>query len=253
MPTLLPPYSCIIIEDEELPRLSLQTKIETYHPDLRIVDLCEDADSALESLLRHKPDIVFLDIQLPGKDSMWLLEQLERSTRLPQIIFTTAFTDPQYLLKAIKFSATDYLNKPVNIVELAQAVEKAKKEIEKERRAKDLTGSGKPVWEKNCSFRTLNSQLILSEEEILYIRADGNYSQAKLFDGKEVLIFERLGEIEKRLNNPCCIRVGRSLIVNRRYIRKLNAKDCSCTLVTPYGSHKVTLPREGYEKLRSLF
>ena len=94
-------YTCIIVEDEELPRLSLKSKLETYHPDIEILAMCENAESALECILRNRPQILFLDIQLPGQNSMWLLEQLQQTGKLPQIIFTTAYTDPEYLLKAI--------------------------------------------------------------------------------------------------------------------------------------------------------
>ncbi|RRD60081.1 DNA-binding response regulator [Tannerella forsythia] len=238
-------YSCIIVEDEELPRLSLKAKLETYHPDIRILDMCADGDTALESILRHKPQLLFLDIQLPGKDSLWLLEQLQTALpQMPRIIFTTAFTDSKYLLKAIKFSAVDYLNKPVNIAELASAVEKAKKRIREEESAKNHPE--KEVY----TFRTLHSRLILSEADIVYIQADGNYAQIKLLQGKDELIFERLGEIEKKLDPEIFIRVSRSLIINRNYVRKLNTKEPSCTLVTPIESYTVSIPKGACEELR---
>lgn len=237
-------YTCIIVEDEELPRLSLKSKLETYHPDIQILDICEEAESALESILRYKPQILFLDIQLPGKNSIWLLEQLQQTGKLPQIIFTTAYTDLEYLLKAIKFSAIDYLNKPVSIVELAQAIEKAKKRIQEEKEIKS-------VFQRNMhSFRTLNSQLIASDEDIVYIEADGNYAQIQLLHDKKELIFERLGDIEKRLDNPIFIRVGRSLIINKNYIRKLNSKNCTCFLVTPDSSYTLPIPKGACDSLK---
>ena len=244
----MPDITCIIVEDEELPRLSLKAKLETYHPDIRIMDMCEEAEQALERVLRHKPQLLFLDIQLPGKNSLWLLEQLQTALPyMPQIIFTTAYTDPEYLLKAIKFSAVDYLNKPVNIVELASAVKKAKKKIREENAAKNF-----PV-KKVYTFRTLNSQLILSEKDIVYIQANGNYSQVKLLQDKNELIFERLGEIEKKLDEELFFRAGRSLIINRRYIRKISTKNRYCTLVTPTESYKITLPKGCCDELQNKF
>ncbi len=238
-------YTCIIVEDEELPRLSLKSKLETYHPDIEILAMCEDAESALESILRNRPQILFLDIQLPGKNSIWLLEQLQQTGKLPRIIFTTAYTDPEYLLKAIKFSATDYLNKPINIVELAQAIEKAKKRIQEEKEIKHV--SQKNIY----SFRMLNSQLIASEDDIVYIEADGNYAQIQLLHDKKELIFERLGDIEKRLNSPAFIRTGRSLIINKNYIRKLNSKSSTCTLVTPNASYHLPIPKGVCDTLKA--
>lgn len=238
-------YTCIIVEDEELPRLSLKSKLETYHPDIEILAMCEDAESALESILRNRPQILFLDIQLPGQNSIWLLEQLQQTGKLPQIIFTTAYTDPEYLLKAIKFSAIDYLNKPINIVELAQAIEKAKKRIQEEKEIKHA--SQKNIY----SFRMLNSQLIASEEDIVYIEADGNYAQIQLLHDKKELIFERLGDIEKRLNSPVFIRAGRSLIINKNYIRKLNSKSSTCSLVTPNASYHLPIPKGVCDTLKA--
>jgi two-component system LytT family response regulator len=238
-------YTCIIVEDEELPRLSLQSKLETYHPDIEILAMCEDAESALECILRNKPQILFLDIQLPGQNSIWLLEQLQQTGKLPRIIFTTAYTDPEYLLKAIKFSAIDYLNKPINIVELAQAIEKAKKRIQEEKEIKHA--SQKNIY----SFRMLNSRLIASEEDIVYIEADGNYAQIQLLHDKKELIFERLGDIEKRLNSPAFIRAGRSLIINKNYIRKLNSKTSTCSLVTPNASYHLPIPKGVCDTLKA--
>jgi two-component system LytT family response regulator len=239
-------YTCIIVEDEELPRLSLKSKLEDYHSDIEIVAMCADAESALESILRHKPQLLFLDIQLPGENAIWLLEQLQQVGKMPQVIFTTAYTDSEYLLKAIKISAADYLNKPISIVELAQAIEKVKKRIRDEKEIRHAS-------QKNVrSFRTLYSQLIASDEDIVYIEADGNYAQIQLLHDKKQLIFERLGDIEKRLDNPIFIRVGRSLIINRNYIRKLNTKDCICSLVTPDSTYHLPIPKGACDMLSDL-
>jgi two-component system LytT family response regulator len=171
-------YTCIIVEDEELPRLSLKSKLETYHPDIDILAMCEDAESALEIILRNKPQFLFLDIQLPGQNSMWLLEQLQKTGKLPQIIFTTAYTDPGYLLKAIKFSATDYLNKPISIVELAQAVEKAKKRIQEEKEIKQA--SQKKYFRSAHSIHSLSHRMMISSLlKLMVIMHKYNCSTAK--------------------------------------------------------------------------
>lgn len=239
--------SCIIVEDEELPRLSLKSKLETYHPDMHILDMYDNAEDAAEGILRFKPQILFLDIQLPGKNSLWLLEQLQTAMKLPQIIFTTAYTDSEYMLKAIRFSAVDYLNKPVNIVELAHAVEKAKVRILTE------LGSQAAHRKNSYSFRVLNAQLIVSDDEIVYVKADGNYSKLQHVHGKEEFIFERLGDIEKKLDPSAFIRAGRSLLINKNFVHKLNAKDCSCTLTTPTQSFNVEISKPCFEFLRDFF
>lgn len=150
----------IVVEDERLPRLALLAKLEDWRSVLEVIDVCDSYDSARDSILRHRPDLLFLDIQLHGQDSLKLLEELKRSIPLPQVIFTTAYSDRNYLLGAIKVSATDYLLKPVGKDELAHAIAKA---VEK-RVAAGSSGNGKLRFKTgDCIF------LILVDSGLLII------------------------------------------------------------------------------------
>jgi DNA-binding LytR/AlgR family response regulator len=215
-------YTAIIVEDERLPMLSLVQKLNEYHPEIEIIATCEDAESAPEIILKLKPQVLFLDIQLSGNDSLWLLEQLQTTMSiLPYIIFTTAYNNPDYLLKAIKFQAVDYLLKPVNIVDLAKAItrmkEKSKKNIEK--------------TEKKYTFRTFNSTLVISENDIVYFEADGNYCTLFTTQYRKEPVFERLGEVAAKLSSSkLFIRAGKSHLINRNYIYKIDAKKQICYL-----------------------
>lgn len=232
-------YRVIIVEDERLPRLSLIQKLETYHPELEIADSCEDAESAVQSILKHRPDILFLDIQLQGTTSLDILDEIKDCMRLPAIIFTTAYSEPDYLLKAIKFSAIDYLLKPVNIIDLAQAVRKAEEACTK------LSEIQSEPANKMYQFRSSSGHVYATTRDILYIKADGNYSSLHLTHGAET-IFERLGEIEERLDKQHFIRAGRSLIVNARFIYKVNKKHKLCILKSPENTiHRVEVSEEG--------
>lgn len=234
----------IVIEDERLPRLSLIQKITEYHPDIEIVDQCEDAESAVRSVLLHKPDLLFLDIQLKDKDALWLLKQLE-NIKLPHIIFTTAYNSPQYLLQAIKYAAVDYLLKPIDIIELAQAIQKVRGII-----AKQHTIPSPVYKDKTYSFRAYNSTLVVKTADIAYVKADGNYSNMFLSSGNEELIFERLGEIAQKLVNTSIIRAGKSHLINKEYIYKVEYKKRICILQTPADiQYKVALSSGGIEEL----
>lgn len=217
-----------IVEDEELPRLSLQEKIESYHPDIKIIGMYDNCDSAFEGILKHTPDILFLDIQLPENNSLWLLNTLKTtsSIQLPHIIFTTAYNDPEYLLKAIKFSAVDYLLKPVALDELATAIQKVKKKIQE--------STNQEIHEKTYSFKTLNSTLLLKESDIVYCEADGNYCRILLTNNNKEMIFERLGNLEEKLcGQTNIIRAGRKHLVNIKYVSKLNTKKQICYFLIP--------------------
>jgi two-component system LytT family response regulator len=230
----------IIVEDEELPRLTLLGKLADYHPDIQVVAQCEDVESAFREALNHHPDLLFLDIQLSGKDSLWLLEQLEKAAPLPCIIFTTAYDNPQYLLKAIRFEAIDYLLKPVDIVELSRAIKKAKERIAEKR------DTSPQVF---C-FHACNSTLTVKAADILYVKADGNYSDMFLISGNREPIFERLGEIMKKLTDTPVVRVDKSHLINRMYIYKIEQKQKVCILQTPdTRQHKVELSANGIDEI----
>ncbi len=235
----------IIVEDERMPRLSLAEKLASYHPSIEVVDMCEDCDAALESILRLRPDLLFLDIELPEKNSLWLLEKLrEVSTMpLPHIIFTTAFSDSKYLMQAIKFQAADYLLKPVSLDELASAIRKVHEKSGKG--STDTTGS---ALSRRFAFKTMHSVLSLACEDFVYCEADGCYSRLFTAAGAEEAVFERLGEIEARIAGGSIVRAGRKYLVNTDYVYKLDTRASVCRLRLPSGSTiDITLSEGGME------
>ncbi|MDL2227957.1 LytTR family DNA-binding domain-containing protein [Odoribacter sp. OttesenSCG-928-L07] len=236
-------YTAIVVEDEYLPRMSLLQKLKDYHPEIQVLADCEDAETAIEMILKLRPEILFLDIQLSGQNSIWLLEQLQDTSVNPYIIFTTAYNEPEYLLKAIKLDAVAYLLKPVNIQELAQAVKKVEDKIN---HINVDTG--------HCTvstFKTLNSILVLKQDEILYCEADGNYCQLYLENGTVEIIFERLGELEKRLLNTSIIRAGKSFLININYVYKIDNKHNICMLKsTKEKLYNIKLSPSGIEAIK---
>ena len=221
--------TAIIVEDEEFPRLSLIEKLKIYHPDICIVDACDNCDTALISTLKHQPDVIFLDIELPEKNSMWLIEQLIEvsSFPLPYIIFTTAYNDSDYLLNAIRLEAVDYLLKPIALKELNKAIQKVKRKM-KEINAKNLAEA-----ENTFIFKTVNSILNVKESELVYCEADGYCSKLFFTNETTELVFENLGLIENKICNRDIIRAGRKYIINSRYIFKVDTKKYLCYFLLP--------------------
>ncbi len=226
----------IVVEDELFPRLTLIQKLAEYHPDVEVVAQCEDVDVAMKAILQYRPDLLFLDIQLKARDSMWLLEQLKDAITLPYIIFTTAYDTPEYLLKAIKFAAVDYLLKPIDILDLSAAIKKVRDRMTNHHGLASQPESLVADTTKTYSFHTFNSTLVLKATDILYVAADGNYSNMFLTTGKEELVFERLGEIGQKLTGTSIIRAGKSHLVNKSYVYKLEHKKRICILQTPQGN-----------------
>ena len=230
-------FRAIIVEDERLPRLSLLQKLKTYHPDIEVVDCCESYEAALTAILRHRPDILFLDIQLQGHTSLELLRELKEAIPLPYIIFTTAYSNSEYLLQAIRFAAADYLLKPVDVSDLAKAIRR----IEERDATTPSSASQSQAQSGKFPFRTLNGTLYAGKDEVVYVRASGNYSQI-------VLALERLGVIESKLGDRHFIRAGRNLLLNRDLIYKVDRKHKCCILRTLAGrEYSVELSAGGLE------
>lgn len=233
----------IVVEDERLPRLSLLAKLEDHQEELEILDACEDYESALESILHHRPDLLFLDIQLHGRDSIQLLEELRQTIPLPYVIFTTAYSDREYLMSAIKLSAVDYLLKPVGKAELAHAIAKVRDRA-------DAASSARPgVQQQKLSFKAVNCKLFIPAEDIAWFKAEGNYATLATFHG-EHLVLENLLSLEQRLPKDLFLRVDRSTIVNFRSVCRVDPKQHCCTLQSGDGrTLELKLSRNGTETL----
>ena len=232
----------IVVEDERLPRLSLLSKLKEYCHIIQVVDNCESYEEARDSILQHCPDLLFLDIQLRGGDSIQMLEELSKTIPLPYVIFTTAYSDRKYLMSAIKLSAVDYLLKPIEKEELAHAIAKAVNMVS----ANSPTLS--PSSEKLC-FRTVNGKIFIATDDIAYIKAEGNYAYIFTYRHQD-LVMENLLSLEQRLPADAFSRVDRSTIVNVTHVYRLNHRDHACTFLSANGSMlELNLTKKGIEQL----
>ena len=240
----------IIIEDESLPRRMLREKLEHNFPDLEIVAECESAETALVEVLRLRPDLIFLDIQMSGMSGLWLADRLAGmradTFNPPDVIFTTGYTYSEYLIKAFEVAAIDYLVKPVGIESLSKAID----------RWRHRTGDGGlngliGAMERGCllRFKSWNGVFLFRPEDIAYIEADRDYACAWLANGTKEDIFERLGEIERRLPAAEFVRAGKSVVINRRYIRKLT--DTAVHLATQSTGYIVEISRAAVKELKA--
>ncbi len=240
----------IIIEDEFSPRKMLREKLGQYFSDIDIVAECENAEEALLEILRLRPDLLFLDIQMSGKNGLWLADELLRmkgeTFTPPDIIFTTGYTYSEYMLKAFELAAIDYLVKPVKVESLEKAVARYRE------RAGITTGlqnlSDAIHHEKILKFKSYNGLFLLRPDDIVYVEADRDYAFMFFANGTKEDVFERLGEIEKKLPPDTFLRTGKSVIINRQYIRKISDK--ALQLVTPSASYMVEISKEAIKQLK---
>ncbi|MDR1223055.1 MAG: LytTR family DNA-binding domain-containing protein [Tannerella sp.] len=240
----------IIIEDEYSPRRMLREKLEQYSPDMAVVAECENAENALIDILRLRPDLLFLDIQMPGKNGLWLADELMRlkgaTFTPPDIVFTTGYIYQEYLLKAFELAAIDYLVKPVS-------AESLKKAIARYRERAGLTTGLQNLMnaigeEKLLKFKSYNGIFLLRPDDIAYVKADCDYACMFFANGTKEDVFERLGEIEKKLPHEQFLRAGKSVVVNRKYIRKIT--DSILQLVTPTAGYTIEISRSAARQLK---
>ena len=240
----------IIIEDEHSPRQMLKEKLKYHFPEMEIVAECESAEDALIVILQLRPDLLFLDIQMPGKNGLWLADELMRmrgdTFTPPDIIFTTGYTYSEYLLKAFDLAAIDYLVKPVSVESLEKAI------VRYRERAGTTTGLQNLMnaidEEKLLNFKSYNGLFLLRPDDIAYIEADRDYACMYFTNGVKEDVFERLGEIEKKLPSDSFFRTGKSIIVNRKYVRKIS--DSALQLVTPSASYRVEVSKNAIKQLK---
>lgn len=189
--------------------------------------------------------MLFLDIQLRGRDSIQLLEELKKTIPLPYVIFTTAYSDRKYLMSAIKLAAVDYLLKPIDKGELAHAIAKAA-----DRAA--VAEPAPPARPGKLSFKSVNGRLFIATDDIAYIKADGNYSRIHSFHGLSP-VMENLLKLEQKLPQEAFVRVDRSTIVNRTKVYRLNYQQLFCILLSDDGHElRLEMTKNGIEKLMEL-
>jgi len=200
----------LIIDDERLARKELNTLLSQY-PDIEVIGECSNADEAREAIHKHKPDLVFLDIQMPGESGFDLIETLEYH---PAIIFVTAYDT--YAIRAFEINALDYILKPVDEERLAAAIYKVSPQNSDSVKVEDvhdgpLTGLDQIFLKdgEKCWFVAL--------KDIRYFESEGNYVRV-FFENHKPLILKSLNNLEKRLNEKEFFRINRKFIVNLKEI-----------------------------------
>jgi two-component system LytT family response regulator len=210
---------CIIIDDEKHCREVLQVLIQKHCPQLTVLQSFASAKEAIEGLELLQPDLIFLDIEMPGMNGFEFLESFSR--RDFAVIFTTAYNE--YAIKAIKHSALDYLLKPIDKDELVQAVERARDDRSQKTagRVEQLLQSMMPApTTRRFAVPTLEGLTLINPDDILYVKSDGPYSHFYFTDGRHLLISKTLKEAEEVLPANDFFRIHNSYMVNMKYVQK---------------------------------
>jgi two-component system, LytTR family, response regulator len=213
--------SCIIVDDEEYVRESLHKLIDLFCPKVKILGLACDIITAQKLIDTKNPDIVFLDVEMPGGSGFELLESINEPDF--QVVFTTAHA--AYAIKAIKYAAMDYLLKPIDINELKAAVEKCEsnsnnKYLQEQVEVLKSNRKNEDFIFSRIALPTNDGMEFFKLKDIVRCEADRAYCKFHLVDGRKIHISKPMSEYQEILTQAKFIKVHKSSIVNMEHILK---------------------------------
>ncbi len=210
----------IIIDDELKSRESLRILVEDFCDGVTVSASCQNVNEGIEAIEKFKPDVIFLDIQMQRETGFDLLTRIKDINF--EVIFTTAYSE--YAIKAFKFSAIDYLLKPIDIEELKAALVKVEKKVNNNisGRLKQMMDNlkGGSVENFKLALPTSDGLLFIKVNDIVYCEASSNYTQIYMHDGKKHLVSRTLKEYEDMLGENNFFRIHHSYLINLNLVKK---------------------------------
>lgn len=236
----------IIVDDEMHARMALRGILEENFTEIKILDECKNVPEAVISINKHQPELVFLDISMPGQSGLELFDFFEDNVNF-QVIFVTAYSE--YALSAFEKSAVDYVLKPVRISALERAINKAKKyeklAVSKLRENLEIPN------EKKVILNTGEGMIFLNLSDILYLKADGSYTNFITRDRRKIMVSKRISEFEKLENMGTFLRIHRSQIINFSHIKKILKQDGGTVVME--NDEELSISAEKKQRLIELF
>ena len=212
----------ILVDDEPDGIRTLQKMLARYCPHISVASTCSNAIMAKQQIELLKPDIVFLDIQMPGQNGIEMISEIPEKNF--EVIFVTAHNE--FMLQALQYSAADYLLKPVDEDRLMYAVGRAEKRIESGKKEEltetllyNLGKAGNPAEMRLC-LPTLKGFMILKLDEIYYCEAERSYTVFHLGDKRTVTVSKPLIEYENILANTSFFRIHKSFLINLHHVKE---------------------------------
>jgi two-component system LytT family response regulator len=204
-------FSVIIIDDERLAREEVKRSLAGF-PEFEIVAEAKNYEEAQTQIETLQPELIFLDIQMPGKSGFDLLESLNE---VPQVVFTTAFNE--YAAKAFDIEALDYLVKPLRKERFAIAIERIKRKLGQNMQQDDAP-------EKQVFIKDGNKCFFVQLKDVYLIESADKYARLH-FNDRKALIKRSLNQLEDTLDSNIFFRINRNQIINTKYITQINSLD----------------------------
>jgi two-component system LytT family response regulator len=234
----------IIVDDERLARQELKSMLNTF-PNIEIVSECSDAETAIEVINQMKPDVIFLDIQMPGKTGFDVLEEL---TAVPNVVFVTAHDE--FAIKAFEVNALDYLLKPVQPARLADAIKKLNENIQQDAGIKT---QGELVLSENDQVFVKDGEKcwFVKLSDVRLFESEGNYVRI-YFNQHKPLILRSLNYLDERLDQKIFFRASRKHLINLRWVDSIEQWFNGGLMVKLRGGEQVEISRRQAVKLKEM-
>jgi len=235
----------IIIDDERLARNELKKLLQEF-PEVEVIGEAANANEGIDKIESLSPDLIFLDIQMPGKTGFDMLTEIERA---PHVIFVTAYDE--YALKAFEVNALDYLMKPVEPKRLADALVKVKQKDEEEEFPYSNIRTGLLSEHDQVFVKDGERCWFVKLSEVRLFESVGNYAKV-FFAGHKPLILKSLNSLEERLDDKVFFRANRKHIVNLRMIDKIEPYFNGGLLLELHGGEKIEVSRRQAVKFKEM-
>jgi two-component system LytT family response regulator len=241
----------ILVDDERNALEMLEWMLQKNCPEVEIIAMCDSPLEGLEKIKTLKPDVIFLDIEMPQLNGFDLLERLGKHES--DVIFTTAYN--QFAIKAFKVCALDYLLKPIDPEDLKVAVHKAltKKNKVSAEQLEMLLSYMKPEKPKSKRIAlTASDHLIFVEtEKIIYCESDSNYTIFFLTDGQKIIVSKTLKDVEEILEGSDFFRIHASYLINMKHVSKFTRGDGGYVVMS--NNQHITVSRKKKDEFFEMF
>lgn len=226
--------TCIIIDDENKARQLLRNMLADVSPEISVLTDCDDLPSGVKAIKKYKPDLVFLDIEMPGHSGLEILDYFEDDEITFEIIFCTGYSE--YAIQAFKLSATDYLLKPLNPNTLKESVDRFLKKSNEDkvveyRALQENISKNANIDDKCIVVNMSNTTRFVKVKDIILLRAEGSYCELYLTGGEKLLTSKNLKHFEERMMDiPFLFRCHKSYMVNLKKVIEYNKSENSILL-----------------------
>ena len=239
----------ILIDDEERARNTLSSLLSSYCPEVNVLATCANVPDGVLVINRHKPDVVFLDIEMPDYNGFELLGFFREIDF--DIVFVTAYSE--YAIKAFEISAVDYILKPIDIDQLKNSVEKLKQKkmhSQMQEQIELLKESYKGDDIRKIALSMSNGLTFVEIADIVLLEADGAYTTFYLRDGQKIVVSKKLKFYEDILSNrPFFFRTHRSYFINVNYIKKYSRSENAILMDNDFS---ITISRDRKQEFETL-